>query len=157
MVTLLLLKASSYGKCITSWCHLFNYWISLMIRKLLFQGFVYFLERKGKKEVGERDVWEKHWLVASCVPPTGDLAPNPGMCPDWEWNQWPFGLQGGAQPTEPHQPGLVRKFFTSTEFSPYPYLLCLLVLILSWYKKTDYLFFLKTVFLILFHKAIFVF
>ena len=24
--------------------------------------------------------------------PTGDLAPNPGVCPDWELNQRPFGL-----------------------------------------------------------------
>ena len=26
-------------------------------------------------------------------PPTGDLARHPGMCPDWESNQQPFGLQ----------------------------------------------------------------
>ena len=25
--------------------------------------------------------------------PTGDLAPNLGMCPDWDSNWWPFGLQ----------------------------------------------------------------
>ena len=43
-------------------------------------------------------------MVASHVPP-GDLAHNPGMCPDWELNQRPFGLQAGTQPTEPHQPG----------------------------------------------------
>ena len=24
------------------------------------------------------------------MPPTGDLACNPGMCPDWELNQWPL-------------------------------------------------------------------
>ena len=24
--------------------------------------------------------------------PTGDLAHNPGICPNWEWNQQPFGL-----------------------------------------------------------------
>ena len=28
------------------------------------------------------------------------------MCPDWELNQWLFGLQAGAQPTDLHQPGL---------------------------------------------------
>ena len=27
------------------------------------------------------------------------------MCPDWKSNWWPFGLQAGAQSTEPHQPG----------------------------------------------------
>ena len=32
------------------------------------------------------------------MPPTGDLACNPGMCPDWESNQWPFGSQAGTQP-----------------------------------------------------------
>ena len=34
-------------------------------------------------------------MVASHVPPTGDLAYNPGVCPDWESNQRPFGLQAG--------------------------------------------------------------
>ena len=27
------------------------------------------------------------------MPPTRDLACNPGMCPDWERNQQPFGSQ----------------------------------------------------------------
>ena len=50
---------------------------------------------------------EKHQcVVASHVPPTGDLAHNPDMCPDWESNQQPFGLQVSTQSTEPHQPGL---------------------------------------------------
>ena len=36
--------------------------------------------------------------------PTGDLACNPGMCYEWESNLQPFGLQAGAQSTEPHHP-----------------------------------------------------
>ena len=36
-------------------------------------------------------------VVASCAPPTGDLARNPGMSPDCELNQRPFGLQARAQ------------------------------------------------------------
>ena len=40
-------------------------------------------------------------------PPTGDLACNPGMCPDWESNQQLFGSQVSLQSTEPHQPGLI--------------------------------------------------
>ena len=65
--------------------------------------FIYF-ERGGRD--GEREE-EKHQCVdASPTPPTGDLASNSGMCPDWELNQWPFGSQVGTQSTESHQPGL---------------------------------------------------
>ena len=47
---------------------------------------------------------EKHQrVVASHTPSTGVLASNPGMCPDWELNQQPFGTQF----TEPHKPGLI--------------------------------------------------
>ena len=48
--------------------------------------------------------------VASHMPPTGDLACNSGMCPDWEWNWRPFGSQARDQSTELHQPGLNRHF-----------------------------------------------
>ena len=49
---------------------------------------------------------EKHQcVVASHAPPSGSLACNLDMCPDWESNQQPFGLQAGTQSTEPHQPG----------------------------------------------------
>ena len=40
-------------------------------------------------------------------PPNGDLALNPGMCPDWELNWHPFCLQASAQFTEPCQLGLL--------------------------------------------------
>ena len=46
---------------------------------------------------------EKHQcVIASHVPPTGNLACYPGMCPDWESNQQPFGSKAGTQSTEPH-------------------------------------------------------
>ena len=51
-------------------------------------------------------------MVASHMPPTGDLACNPGMCPDWELNGQPFSLQAGAQSTEPHQPAQVNTLST---------------------------------------------
>ena len=60
-------------------------------------------ERKGERHQG---------VAASHMPPTRDLAHDPGMCPDWESNQRPFGLQAGTQSTEPHQPGRVYIFFT---------------------------------------------
>ena len=40
------------------------------------------------------------------APISGNLARNPGMCPDWELNRQPFGLQVSGQSTESHQPGL---------------------------------------------------
>ena len=45
-------------------------------------------------------------MVASHTLPTGDPAHNPGMCPDWELNQQPFGSQADTQSIEPHKPGL---------------------------------------------------
>ena len=38
-------------------------------------------------------------------PALGNLAHNPGMCPDWESNRQHFGTQAGTQSTEAHQPG----------------------------------------------------
>ena len=61
--------------------------------------FVYLFLERGREE-------EKHkCVVASPAPPTEDLACNPGMCPEWESNWQPFGLQASTQSTEPHQPG----------------------------------------------------
>ena len=69
----------------------------------VFLRFYLFILESGRE--GERE-GEKHWcVVASCVPPAGDLAYNPGVCPDRELNQKPFGLQASTQATEPHQPG----------------------------------------------------
>ena len=49
---------------------------------------IYFRAR-GRE--GER---EKHQcVVASHMASTGDIAHNPGMCPDWESNQRHFGSQ----------------------------------------------------------------
>ena len=42
---------------------------------------------------GEREGEKRQYVVASPVPHTGDLAHNPVMCPDWESNWQPFGLQ----------------------------------------------------------------
>ena len=49
----------------------------------------------------EREGEKLQCVVVSHTPPTGDLACNPGMCPDWESNQQPFGLQASTQSTEP--------------------------------------------------------
>ena len=57
--------------------------------------------------MGEREGQKHQCVVASHVPPTGHLASNPAMCPDWELNCQPFGSQAHAQSTEPHQPGQI--------------------------------------------------
>ena len=44
------------------------------------------------------------------MPPTGVLAGDPGMYPNRESNQLPFGSQASTHSTEPHQPGLFIYF-----------------------------------------------
>ena len=57
------------------------------------------------------NVREKHQLADSHKHPTTVLSRNPGMCPDWESNQRPFGSPASAQATEPQQPGQVENFY----------------------------------------------
>ena len=68
-----------------------------------------FLERgEWREEERERSIvlWRNtDRLVASHRPQTEDLAHGPGVCPDWEFSQRPFGLHVDSQRTEPHQPG----------------------------------------------------
>ena len=81
-------------------------YIMILFKKVLF---IYFFLERGR---GWERGGEKHQcVVASHAPPTGDLTHNPGMCPDWESNQWPFVSQAGTQSTEPHQPGLFTLWF----------------------------------------------
>ena len=70
--------------------------------KLFFFRFYLFIFRERRKE-GEREGEKYQCVVASCPPPTVDLACNPGMCPGWELNRQPFGSQARAQSTGPHQ------------------------------------------------------
>ena len=49
-------------------------------------------------------------MVASCVPPTGDLACNPGICPKLGIEPASLWFAGGTQSTEPHQLGLQGNF-----------------------------------------------
>ena len=76
-----------------------------MILFLFFKDFIYlFLERgEGKEKEREKN-------INVCLPPTGDLTCNPGICPDWESKRQPFGSQASTQSTDPHQPGWVSVF-----------------------------------------------
>ena len=80
----------------------------------LFIRFYLFIFRERGKE-GERNGEKHQCVVASHTSSTGDLACNPGMCPDWGLNQQPFTSQSGAQSTEPHQPGLRLMVLTLSE------------------------------------------
>ena len=78
-------------------------WISFFFKK----RFYLFIER-GRE--GEKEGENHRCVVASHIPSTGDLACNPGLCPEWESNWQTFGLQADAQPTEPYQPGYILCF-----------------------------------------------
>ena len=90
----------SFHRCICDMCG------SSSFKKKRF--YLFFKRGEGRKKERERniDVWEKHQWVASCTPPAGKRAHNPGMSPDREWNQWPFVLQDDAQPIEPYHSGI---------------------------------------------------
>ena len=47
---------------------------------------ILFIFRESGRE-GEREGEEQQCVVAFHSPPTGDLACNLGMCPDWESNR----------------------------------------------------------------------
>ena len=73
--------------------------LSLLCLSLSFLRFYLFIFSERGRE------GEKHQcVVAFRGYPGGNLAHNPGICPDPESNQRPFGSQAGAQSTEPHQP-----------------------------------------------------
>ena len=78
---------------------------------IFFKRFYLFIFRERGRE-REREVEKYQCVVATCTPPAWDLAWNPGVCPDWELNQWPFGSQAGTQSTGPHQPWIFSSFWT---------------------------------------------
>ena len=63
-------------------------------------------------------MWEKQW-IASGTAPIRDLAHNQGMCPDWESNCQPSGLEASAQSTEPYQLGKNFIFIFKLQFQVY--------------------------------------
>ena len=60
--------------------------------------------------MGEREREKYQCVVASHVAPTGDLACNPGMCPYWESNWQPFGLQPALNPLSSASQGKWKDF-----------------------------------------------
>ena len=56
-----------------------------------FLKFIYLFIFRERGREREREEEKHQCVVASHTPPTKDLAHNPGMRPDWELNQQPFG------------------------------------------------------------------
>ena len=70
-------------------------------------------------------LFEKHQsVVASHMAPTGDLAHNPGMCPDWELNQRPFGSQPTLNLLSYTSQGEVKVFSASHALWSFHILFC---------------------------------
>ena len=69
--------------------------------------FIYFRQGKGWRER------EKHQcVVASHAPLAGDLARNPGVCPDWEWNGDPLVRRPTLNPLSHSSHGSTVLLFT---------------------------------------------
>ena len=82
---------------------------TIPISTTFFKSFYLFIFRERGRE-GEKEGEKLRCVVVSYASPTGDLACNSGMCPDWELNQQPFGLQVRTQCTGLHQPGHIYDF-----------------------------------------------
>ena len=105
MITFPLIEGHVSYQCdlAIAWCQ-----SEVFVLFYFFKDVIYlFLERGGE---GEREGEKHQCVVASRAPPAGNMTRNPGLCPDWESNRRPFGLQSGTQSTEPHQPGLFVLF-----------------------------------------------
>ena len=69
---------------------IFRCYFFLVFKDYFFYLHISFLE-KGEERERSINMWEKHPLALSDMPPTRYLAHNPGMCPNLELNQQPFG------------------------------------------------------------------
>ena len=58
---------------------------------IYFKDFIYLFLERGEVREKERERNTNVWLPLTCPP--GDLARNPGLCPDWESNWQPSGSQ----------------------------------------------------------------
>ena len=72
----------------------------LSSRFFFFLRFYLFIFRE-KGSQGEKEGEKHQCVVASCMPPTGDLASSPGMCSDWKLKRMTLWFAACDQPTEP--------------------------------------------------------
>ena len=84
-------------------------------KKLIFsffflKDFIYLFLEGGERREKERERNISVRLRLMCPIP-GNLASNPGMCPDWESTQWPFGSQPTLNPLTYTSQGYFFFFF----------------------------------------------
>ena len=79
----------------------------IFLKDLFIYLFIYLFIDRGEGRERERETSMCGCLLCT---PTGGLARNPSMFPDWELNWRPFGLQAGIQFTESYQPGPLAGF-----------------------------------------------
>ena len=89
------------------WCLWASELVKLCTCHRFFKKILFIFTGEGSETKRERNINLWLPLLHSLL----GTSSNPGMCPDRELNQWPFGLQAWVQSTEPHQPGLLVTFW----------------------------------------------
>ena len=72
-----------------------NYRLISLFCFLFFLKILFIFRERGRRREREGNI--SVWLPLAC-PQMGNLACNPGMCPDWETNQQRFGSQASTNP-----------------------------------------------------------
>ena len=72
-----------------------NYRLISLFCFLFFLKILFIFRERGRQREREGNI--SMWLPLAC-PQMGNLACNPGMCPDWETNQQRFGSQASTNP-----------------------------------------------------------
>ena len=75
-----------------------------------FKGFIYLFLQRGWEVKREGEKYQ--CVVVSHMAPTGDLAHNPGLCPDWELNWQHSGSPLALNPQSYTSQGLALHFHT---------------------------------------------
>ena len=80
----------AFGLSLTLCCYAILLFIGehIFSKRFLFLKILFIFRERGRE--GEREGEKHQCVVASCMPPIGDLACDPGMCPDWELNRDPL-------------------------------------------------------------------
>ena len=90
-------------------------WAFTCIWMHYFKKDVFIFRERGRER--EREGEKHHCVVASRAPPTGDLAHNPGMCPDWESNHDHLVHRPALNPLSYTSQGWMHYFLLKTSSS----------------------------------------